>query len=489
MFFQIDDQLPSSPKHRRLCEVALANGDPTGMAAGFLWTMLGAQCQASLTDGLVSHADALRIVLDPDLTAHCLWWLIEVGLLHEAGHACIQCEPVPPGHYRFHDWWQMNYDRADQVSVTRRKRKELKDAEIINSVWARDSIDPIKPTSAACRYCSKVVKRKDTRSPRADRAQLDHVDPTKAVGARNIVISCGECNQRKGNRTPEQADMVLLSPPRSAGTTEGGSPSDPAERSSRPTGPAERSSRSFAGARPTPPAEQGTATSGPAERSSHPQGQQNARSRPDVTHPTRSAAVEARSSRPDPAEHSSRPQGQQNVVPGPTQQNAGTDHTPTSPRPPEPDQTPTKPDQTPTKHRPPENSCPARGTRAGAGLAGSGQGYTSLSNHAGSSASSVDEPRPRKRRRRGRKRTTTTSISSDPQQSPPDHDAGEPPRSVERDWDAGQAPVVPTAGSLGSPYFAWRGPPAVLDEDTICPDHDAPMPCRKCIIADSECEN
>ena len=42
---------------------------------------------------------------------------------------------------------------------------------------------------------------------------LDHVDPALAIGATNIVVSCQRCNQTKGQRTPEAAEMVLLPAP------------------------------------------------------------------------------------------------------------------------------------------------------------------------------------------------------------------------------------------------------------------------------------
>ncbi len=56
-----------------------------------------------------------------------------------------------------------------------------------------------------CQYCGK---RKG-----ADELTLDHITP-RAQGGRsmpeNLVAACVGCNNRKGNRTPEQARMPLL---------------------------------------------------------------------------------------------------------------------------------------------------------------------------------------------------------------------------------------------------------------------------------------
>ncbi len=482
VFFQVDDQLPSSKKHRSLTELALA-GDPNGFAAIGMWTMLGAQVQATLTDGVVSRADVLRVVLNVGLAEQWIGLLVDVGLLHGHGHDCPRCDAVDPESWIFHDWWALGYDKAAQVSVTRLKMKELKNAEIINAVWARDCRDPAKPTQAYCRYCSKVVKRKDTRSKPGDRAQLDHVDPTVATGARNIVVACGDCNRKKGRRTPEQADMTLLPAPRQLDT---GSPrpATPTGHEATTHGPeSDRRPRSTSSTspRPTTPvetarrdqddtAERATAP-GPAETD---------------TKDTRPAVADAdRTPRPNPTPQSPRPT---TVAPARLEDPFGTadrdqrsttaDHAPSTQAAPPP--TTARPNQ---DH--PKPAMPARGTRASARQAGSGQG-SSLGSLTGlhTAEPQAQQQSGRKRRRRGRRGSGTAQPA---QVISPSHDAGEPPPAPQPPrWDAGEAPVVPTAGSLGSPYFGWRGPPDVLDEDTICPDHNTPMPCRRCVIADTD---
>jgi len=60
-----------------------------------------------------------------------------------------------------------------------------------------------------CQYCGR-------RFPRSD-LNIDHVLPRSRGGLstwENVVCSCYACNRRKGGRTPEEAGMRLLRPPR-----------------------------------------------------------------------------------------------------------------------------------------------------------------------------------------------------------------------------------------------------------------------------------
>ncbi len=60
-----------------------------------------------------------------------------------------------------------------------------------------------------CQYCSRVFNAADL--------TLDHVIPRSRSGETswdNLVACCHACNNRKGNRTPEEASMRLLHPPR-----------------------------------------------------------------------------------------------------------------------------------------------------------------------------------------------------------------------------------------------------------------------------------
>ncbi len=64
-----------------------------------------------------------------------------------------------------------------------------------------------------CQYCG--VRKT------APELTLDHITPRAQRGQstpENLVTACVECNTRKGNRTPQQARMPLLTPQRALGT-------------------------------------------------------------------------------------------------------------------------------------------------------------------------------------------------------------------------------------------------------------------------------
>ncbi|RRR77075.1 MAG: HNH endonuclease [Candidatus Viridilinea halotolerans] len=60
-----------------------------------------------------------------------------------------------------------------------------------------------------CQYCGD--------QPGRTYLTMDHVLPRSQGGItswENVVTACRDCNHRKGGRTPEQANMLLLSTPR-----------------------------------------------------------------------------------------------------------------------------------------------------------------------------------------------------------------------------------------------------------------------------------
>ena len=68
------------------------------------------------------------------------------------------------------------------------------------SVLARDNY--------TCQYCGE--------QPGKAQLTIDHVVPRSKGGGTtwdNVVAACGPCNRRKGNRTPDEARMALLSKP------------------------------------------------------------------------------------------------------------------------------------------------------------------------------------------------------------------------------------------------------------------------------------
>lgn len=60
----------------------------------------------------------------------------------------------------------------------------------------------------SCQYCGKFLK--------SGQVTVDHVIPKSMGGVssfNNCVTACYACNNKKGNRTPEQADMTLYVKP------------------------------------------------------------------------------------------------------------------------------------------------------------------------------------------------------------------------------------------------------------------------------------
>ena len=59
-----------------------------------------------------------------------------------------------------------------------------------------------------CQYCKKLLSKQD--------ATIDHVIPKSKAGKttwQNCVISCSECNRKKGSKTLKEARMKLLNKP------------------------------------------------------------------------------------------------------------------------------------------------------------------------------------------------------------------------------------------------------------------------------------
>jgi 5-methylcytosine-specific restriction endonuclease McrA len=84
------------------------------------------------------------------------------------------------------------------IRAMKSKRRAVKFSR--ENVYARDS--------GKCQYCALRLSRPE--------ATYDHVLPRAQGGLTtwdNVVICCVPCNRRKGNQTPAQARMKLLSTP------------------------------------------------------------------------------------------------------------------------------------------------------------------------------------------------------------------------------------------------------------------------------------
>ena len=86
------------------------------------------------------------------------------------------------------------------VHVPRRLRRQVTNTFL----FARDGY--------ACQYCGRHRRELKTRQF----LTRDHVVPVSSGGGnvwRNVVTACSPCNNRKGNRTPREAGMRLLTVP------------------------------------------------------------------------------------------------------------------------------------------------------------------------------------------------------------------------------------------------------------------------------------
>lgn len=75
-----------------------------------------------------------------------------------------------------------------------------------NSNFSRKAV--VKRDKSSCQYCGKSLS--------ASAVTIDHVLPRAQGGVTsfvNCVVACQACNNKKADRTPEQANMLLLKRP------------------------------------------------------------------------------------------------------------------------------------------------------------------------------------------------------------------------------------------------------------------------------------
>ena len=205
-FFVIDDQAPVHPKHQALVDRGL-EGDALALAAGYLWTLMGAHLRASYADGVVDRRDLYRVMPGP-LVDRLPAYLVEAGLWHDHEHCCERCERPEPGRWCYHDWRQWSQRTGDEDRLRRALQTERKDQWLHDAMWERDALPqaPGAHQRALCAYCQRVVYR-DTR--KGDLApEMDHVFG-RAMGLDGVVVSCRACNRSKGNRSASRAGMSL----------------------------------------------------------------------------------------------------------------------------------------------------------------------------------------------------------------------------------------------------------------------------------------
>lgn len=193
-----DDRIRGNPKLRA-----------AGKAVRGGLMMLWGYCSEQPTDGWVPEEIARQELTERELAIACRPLAVNSTkpLLHKPGDECgclVDKDWRPEmGGFWIHDWFDHNPSKAEN-RVHRAKGKELKDKDLRYLVMRRDG--------NACRYCGVIVPWADKKSDRA--LTIDHVNPTLAAGAGNLVIACTHDNSSKKDAiTPEAAGLTLLPPP------------------------------------------------------------------------------------------------------------------------------------------------------------------------------------------------------------------------------------------------------------------------------------
>lgn len=128
------------------------------------------------------------------------WQKVLTKLHAEKASDRVEIVAVYPDKYLRSAYSQMNMPSVVRhVKMPKHKGKGIKYSG--ENVWARDK--------GRCQYCGLQVPR--------SQFTRDHVIPKSRGGKSsfdNIVTACHNCNNRKANRTPQEAGMKLLSVPK-----------------------------------------------------------------------------------------------------------------------------------------------------------------------------------------------------------------------------------------------------------------------------------
>lgn len=193
-WIEAHDTLPDHPKVLRAAKALRLDSDALVGKLLRLWTW----ALSNREDGVLSDLDAgvlHRIMNYGGKADKLLAALTEVRLL----------DALPDGRYAIHDWDEhvgLYRERKEaQREFARRKNALYGDMRLIKRVRERDG--------DTCQYCGKTVNWKDRRGP--DGGTYNRIDPEGETVLENLCVCCRACGVAKGNRTPEEAGMRLLS--------------------------------------------------------------------------------------------------------------------------------------------------------------------------------------------------------------------------------------------------------------------------------------
>lgn len=178
------------------------------------YARLMAKASHLLSDGYLTASTALRYARGRRalLDRLCTPVLDRPAMVHRRGEECdcLGDKWIEGYDFRIHNFLKKNPSKREYMR-NKEQRRDREDARLKAMVWARDG--------GCCRYCNTGPL-----SPKAGRSrdrrkilQFDHVDPDAAAGpeGEGYVTACAVCNEYKGHRTPDEADMVLLPVPTS----------------------------------------------------------------------------------------------------------------------------------------------------------------------------------------------------------------------------------------------------------------------------------
>lgn len=136
---------------------------------------------------------------------------------HETIRECPECLErvrklrggLEEGWHFYHDWWKCNGSKKTKDDPLARRLEHARN-KLARLPTLRDAVR--SRDMNLCRYCGELTVWNDRRSRRA--GTYDHVNPFLSTleelnAPKNLVVACKACNERKGQRTPDQAEMPL----------------------------------------------------------------------------------------------------------------------------------------------------------------------------------------------------------------------------------------------------------------------------------------